>query len=167
MWLGRTRRSSWTLGTGCRRPNRMRWQTPSSSACSRPRRERDRGSAHAGFKISLDIEVDLLQLSDQLRIGLLPESAIDSLTELLDDPAQRPGIGVFHEVLVVLVQHVVLGKLRIHPVSYHTSSGIETEQIVDGRSQLERALVAVPLHRRDPARIDHPRPEDSRRLLSQ
>ena len=43
--------------------------------------------------------------------------------------------------------------------------GVEAEEVVDGRRELEGALVAVALHRRDPPRVDHARAEDPVGLL--
>ena len=45
--------------------------------------------------------------------------------------------------------------------------GVEAEEVVDGRGELEGALVAVALHRADPARVDHAGPEDPVGLLLQ
>ena len=87
--------------------------------------------------------------------------------QLLHDAAQRPGVRLLHERLVGLVEHVLLGQRRVHPVVHDPGSGVEAEQVVDRRGQLEGALVAVPLHRTDPARVDHPGPEDPVGLLLQ
>jgi hypothetical protein len=111
------------------------------------------------LQITLDVEVDLLQRRHGLRVRLGPQAAVGRLTELLDDRRQGPGVGLAQEVLVLLVQHVGAGQLLVHPVVHDARGRVEAEQVVDRGRQLEGTLVAVPLHRGDPARVDHPGPE--------
>ena len=123
---------------------------------------RARGSlSRSVLEVALDVEVDLLQLGEQLRVRLGPEPPVDRLVQPLDHALQRPRVGVREEVAVLLVEDVGLRELLIHPVGDDTRRRVEAEEVVDGGRQLERALVAVPSHRRDPAGVDDPRPEDA------
>ena len=87
--------------------------------------------------------------------------------EPFDHPVQRPRVRVPQEVLVLLVGDVGPRELVVHPVVDHPGRRIETEEVVHRGRELEGALVAVPAHRRHPARVDHPGSEHAGRLLSE
>ena len=85
-------------------------------------------------------------------------SAIDVSAHGFDALEELPHVGI---------GHVGGGHLLVHPVVDDVGGGVVAEQVVDGGGHLERALVAVALHRLDPARVDHPGAHDPGGLLGQ
>ena len=83
-----------------------------------------------------------------------PHLAVGGLQEPLGDRPQRPRVGLLEELPHRLVADVGLGDALVHPVLDDVGSGVVPEEVVDGGSQLEGALVAVSTHGVDPARVE-------------
>ena len=94
-----------------------------------------------------------------------PRSAASSSRSAI--AARRPRVRLRHERRDVVVEQVLRGDLLVHPVLGDAGRRVVAEQVVDGRRQLGRALVAVADHRRDPARVGDAGAEHPPRLLGE
>src|SRR6266511_3280817 len=119
------------------------------------------------FESAIQLEVELLQAGAHVLRWRLPHPALHRFHQALDDAAQRPRVLLLEEALQLGIEHVGIGYALVHPVVDHLGGGVVAEQVIDSRSQLERALVAVPLDAGDPLGIDDPGPKDTPRLIGQ
>ena len=121
----------------------------------------------AVFQVALGLQVRLPQRGQRFGIRGVPELAVRRLEQPFGDAVQGPWVGAAEEFAHLLVADVGVGELLVHPVLDHARRRVVAEQVVDGGGEFEGALVAVPFHRLDPARVDDPGPEDTRGLLGQ
>src|SRR3712207_3022239 len=82
-----------------------------------------------------------------------------SLEQTLRDGAERPGVGLLHEIPYPLVEDVLSCYVAIHPVFDDACCSVVAEEVVHGSGELEGALVAVTPHGRYPLRVGDAAPE--------
>src|SRR5579859_5707381 len=134
-----------------RSPSMTRWPDRSAgSRCTVQTMSRS-GPGSAAFEVAFGLQVGLAQGGQRVGIGGVPELAVRCLQEAFGDAVQRPGVGAVEELAHLLVADVGIGELLVHPVFDHAGRRVVTEQVVHGGGEFERALVAVPFHRLDPA----------------
>src|ERR671911_469529 len=131
--------------------------------------DRDAGTRSRGTFLQhpLVLQINLFQSFEVFWVWFGPQAALRRLQNTLRDGAQRPGVGLLHEVPYLLVEDVFPGYVAIHPVLDDASCGVVAEEVVHGSGELEGALVAVALHGRYPLRVGDAAPEDATGLFGE
>src|SRR5215216_1775364 len=97
---------------------------------------------------SLVLQINLFQSFNVFGVWFGPQAALRRLEQTLRDGAQRPRVGLLHELPYLLVEDVLPGYVAVHPV-------------------LDDAVVAVALHGRYPLRVGDAAPEDAASLFGE
>src|SRR5918994_1107623 len=118
-------------------------------------------SRAALFQHPLVLQINLFQSSEVFGIWFGPQAALRRLEQALRDGAQRPGVGLLHEIPSLLVEDVLPGYVAVHPVFDDACCGVVAEEIVHGGRELEGSLVTVALHGPYPLRVGDAAPEDA------
>src|SRR5215203_1069081 len=116
---------------------------------------------------SLVLQINLFQSFNVFGVWFGPQAALRRLEQTLRDGAQRPRVGLLHELPYLLVKDVLPGYVAVHPVFDDAGCGIVAEEVVHGGGELEGALVAVALHGRYPLRVGDAAPEDAADLFGE
>src|SRR5215217_1825317 len=115
----------------------------------------------------LVLQINLFQCFKVFGVWFAPEATMRRLEQTLRDGAERPWVGLLHEVPYFLVEDVLPGYVAIHPVLDDASCGVVAEEVVHGCGELEGALVAVALHGCYPLRVGDTAPEDTAGLFGE
>src|SRR5215208_3939436 len=113
------------------------------------------------------MQITLFQSFKVIGVRFGPEAALCRLDQALRDGAERPGVGLLHELPYLLVEGVLPGYVAVHPVLDDTCCSIVAEEVVHGGRELEGTLVAVALHGPYPLRVGDAAPEDAAGLFGE